>query len=66
MIVIRISLKAARINKNMTQEQVASELKVTKKTIGSWENGKTRPTLDKIEPICNLYGVSYDDIAWNT
>lgn len=50
----------------MTQEQVADELKVTKKTVGSWESGKTRPKLEKIEPLCELYGVSYDDIAWNT
>jgi transcriptional regulator with XRE-family HTH domain len=62
---VRISLKAARINKNLTQEQVADELNVTKKTVGSWEKGKTRPKLEKIEPLCALYGVTYDDIAWN-
>lgn len=63
---MRITLKAARVNKNLTQEQVADELKVTKKTVGSWESGKTRPKLEKIEPLRELYGVSYDDIAWNT
>lgn len=63
---MRITLKAARVNKNLTQEQVADELKVTKKTVGSWESGKTHPKLEKIEPLCELYGVSYDDIAWNT
>lgn len=63
---MRITLKAARVNKNLTQEQVADELKVTKKTVGSWESGKTRPKLEKIEPLCELYGVAYDDIAWNT
>lgn len=63
---MRITLKAARVNKNLTQEQVADELKVTKKTVGSWESGKTRPKLEKIEQLCELYGVSYDDIAWNT
>lgn len=63
---MRITLKAARVNKNLTQEQVADELKVTKKTVGSWESGKTRPKLEKIEQLCELYGVSYDDIAWDT
>ena len=62
---MRITLKAARINKGMTQEEVSRALGVTKKTIGSWENGITKPKLDKVEPLCSLYGVSYDDIIWN-
>lgn len=62
---MRITLKAARVNKGMTQAEVANSLNVTKKTVHSWENGKTMPKVDKIEPLCNLYGVTYDDIAWN-
>lgn len=61
---MRMSLKAARTNSNLTQEEVAMRLRVTKKTVSSWENGKTLPTLDKIEAICELYGLSYDDIQW--
>lgn len=62
---MRITMKAARINANLTQEEMADRLGVTKKTIGSWENGKTKPKLDKVEPICSLLGVGYDDIMWN-
>lgn len=62
---MRITLKAARVNKGMTQAEVANSLNVTKKTVCYWENGKTMPKVDKIEPLCNLYGVTYDDIAWN-
>lgn len=62
---MRITLKAARINKGLTQNEMASELSVTKKTVGSWENGLTMPKADKIDPICNLLGVSYDNIEWN-
>lgn len=62
---MRITMKAARINKGLTQAEVAKELNVTKKTVGSWENGKTKPKLDKIEPICTLYDCNYDEIAWN-
>ena len=61
---MRISLAAARINKGMTQEQVATALNVSKKTVWSWENGITRPKIDKVEAICDLYGVTYDDISW--
>lgn len=62
---MRVTLKAARINKGLTQEDVAKAVKVTKKTVGSWETGKTMPKIDKIELLCNLFGCSYDDIAWN-
>lgn len=61
---MKISLKAARTNKEMTQQEMATALGVTKKTVGSWENGKTMPDVDKIDPICNLLGVRYDDIRW--
>lgn len=59
-----MTMKAARINRNLTQEEVAVKLNVTKKTVSSWENGRTLPGLDKIEAICELYGLSYDDIQW--
>ena len=62
---MRVTLKAARINKGLTQEDVAKALNVTKKTVGSWEMGKTMPKIDKIEHLCQLFGCSYDDICWN-
>ena len=61
---MRITLKAARVNKGMTQNDVAKALGVTKKTVGSWENGKSVPNVDKIEAICTLFGLKYDDIQW--
>lgn len=59
-----ITLKAARVNKGITQQALADELKVTKKTISSWETGKTVPKIDIIEPLCNALGVKYNDIQW--
>lgn len=62
---MRITLKAARVNKGLTQQEVANHLNVTKKTVCSWEKGKTLPRFEKIEPLCSLYGLTYEDIAWN-
>lgn len=62
---MRISIKAARTNAGLKQEDVAAALKVSRKTIGSWEKGRSLPTADMIEPICALFGVKYDDIQWN-
>ena len=61
---MQITIKAARVNMGFTQEYVAKALGVTKKTVGSWESGKTLPRLDKIEPLCSLLGVQYDNIKW--
>ncbi len=63
---MRVSLKAARINKNLRQTDVAVELKVDRKTISSWESGNTKPSIKYIEPLCAVLGVSYDDIEWNS
>lgn len=61
---MKISIKAARITKGMTQQEMATSLGVTKKTVGSWENGITTPSINMIDPICTLLGVKYDDIKW--
>jgi len=62
--VSRISLKAMRVNKGLTQEESATALGVTKKTISYWESGRTKPSIEMVEPICKLYECTYDDIDW--
>lgn len=61
---MRVTLRAARVNANLTQEAAAKALQVTKNTIIAWETGRSMPTVDKIEGICVLYGATYDDIVW--
>ena len=60
----RITLAAARVNAGLTQKEVAKELKVSNKTINNWENGKAVPKADKIDAICELYRVPYDNIIF--
>ena len=61
---MRISIAAARVNKKLTQEQFAEKVGVSKSTVQKWEKGSSKPSLDKIEPICNVLGMRYDDINW--
>lgn len=61
---LKISLKSARVNAELTQKEVAVALKVSNKTVGSWEDGKTFPKPEQIDALCNLYGVSYDNIKF--
>jgi len=59
---LKISLKAARVNAGLSQKEVAKTLKVSNKTIHSWENGGTSPSYKHIDALCDLYGVSYNDL----
>lgn len=59
---VKISMKAARVNAGLSQKEVADRLGVSNKTIGNWENGITYPPADKIPEICELYGLSYDNL----
>lgn len=61
---MRITLEAARVNRKLTQAEAAKRIGVTKKTLGSWEKGKTFPKIDKIPVICEVYQRSFDEIEW--
>lgn len=56
------TLKALRINAGLDQKQAAKALGVTPETLGSWENGKTFPTVPQITKIEDLYHTTYADI----
>ena len=62
--IIKMTLKAARVNKGLTQSDIAHDLGVNKKTVWSWENHKTMPNAKLIQPLCDLLGVTYDNIKW--
>lgn len=55
-----------RKNKKMSQEEVAEKLSVTRQTISKWETDQSMPDLDKIVPLCNLYGITTDELLKGT
>lgn len=59
---MRISIKGARVEKHMTQKQVAERMSVTKETISNWERGYTAPTAPQLLKLCELYNVDVSDI----
>ena len=56
----KVSLKAARINADLTLEEAAVKIGVSVSTIKNWEVKKTFPDQPKIEKICEAYAVPYD------
>ena len=60
----KITLKAARVNVGLDQKTAAKKLKVSNSTLGNWERGISAPKQDKIDLICSLYNVNYDDLIF--
>lgn len=60
----KMTLRAARVNVNLSQEEAATKLGVNKKTLSRWENGVSVPKGDKIDAICTLYCLPYDSIIF--
>lgn len=50
-----------RKKKNMSQEELAGVLNVTRQTISKWETGESNPDFDKIVPLCNFFQISTDE-----
>lgn len=51
-----------RKKKNMSQEDLASVLNVSRQTISKWETGESNPDFDKIVPLCDFFDISTDEL----
>lgn len=59
---LQISLAAARVNANMTQEEVAKTMRVGKQTIVAWEKGDSEPKVSQAMALSLLYRIPLDNI----
>lgn len=58
----QITLAAARVNANMTQEDTAKAMKVSKTTVVNWEKGKVIPGIPEMEMMSRLCRIPQDYI----
>ena len=56
------SLLNARKKSNLSQEDVAGKLGVSRQTISKWETGKTLPDIRQSKNLAVLYHVSLDEL----
>ena len=56
----KITLKAARINAQLTQTEAAKKIGVSANTLRNWEAGKTFPNQPRIQKLCEVYKVPFD------
>ena len=45
---------------NLTQEELAEKIYVTRQTVSNWENGKNYPDLNSLIMLCDLFNISLD------
>lgn len=56
----KVSMKAARVNADLTLAQAADAFGVSISTVKNWEAKKTFPNQPMIDKICEVYSVPYD------
>ena len=56
------NLPILRARKNMTQEQLAEQLGVSRQSVSKWESGASFPELNTLLTLCDLFDVSMDDL----
>ena len=57
-------MKIARIEFDMSQEDLAKAVGVTRQTIGLIEAGNYNPTLNLCIAICQVLGKTLNDLFW--
>lgn len=56
----KVSLKAARVNAELTQKEAANALGLTERTLQNYESGDTIPNWDTVDKLSALYGIPAD------
>ena len=56
-------IKELRLQKGITQEQLAQHLNVAKSTIGMWENEKREPDVSTLIKLSNYFHCSIDQLV---
>ena len=59
-----LKLKAARATLDLSQQQLAEAVGVTRQTINAVENGEYNPTINLCLAICRVLGKTLDELFW--
>lgn len=57
-------IKQLRQEKNMTQQDLADYIHVSRQTVSAWERGKNYPSLDVLRSLSQLFEVSFEQILF--
>lgn len=60
-----LRMKAARVGCDLSQEELAARVGVTRQTIGMIEAGRFNPSLALCVAICRALGKTLNDLFWD-
>lgn len=56
------NLQCLRKQKNITQEQLAEQLEVSRQSVSKWESGQSYPEMEKLLQICSMFHCNMDTL----
>ena len=59
-----LAIKAARASKDMTQQELAEVVGVSRQTINAIEKGEYNPTIKLCRAICRVLDRTLDELFW--
>lgn len=59
-----MTLKAARVNKGLTQSEAAELIGISTDTLSNYERAKSFPDIPTLKKIEEVYSVGYNDIIF--
>ena len=59
-----LNLKKIRRDNNLSQEELADELGVSRQAISKWESGSAYPEMEKIITLCEKFNLNIDDLLY--
>ncbi|MEE0264390.1 MAG: helix-turn-helix transcriptional regulator [Acutalibacteraceae bacterium] len=60
-----LKLKSARVAKDMSQQDLADAVGVSRQTISAIEKGDYNPTINLCIAICKTLGKTLDELFWD-
>ena len=61
---VKLTLKAARVNAGLTQEEAGHRIDVSPDVISNWERGITYPDVIQLRKIEKVYHVTYNNLIF--
>ncbi len=59
-----LKMKSARAALDMSQQELAQQVEVSRQTINAIEKGDYNPTINLCRSICKVLGKTLDDLFW--
>ena len=60
------NLQYYRKQNNLTQEDLAEQMQVSRQSVSKWENGEAMPDLEKVIKLADILRVNLDDLCSGT